>query len=116
MPRSERPRYLPPHGRASRFATPPPRWFYREAISAFELSTFAVTAMSLIADNLDETGASRTSVSLIAKRGNMSRNAARAAVEQLLEGHLLFELDERHPGRMMRYAIAAEMPWNGDHR
>lgn len=114
MAKPERPRYLPPHGRASRFATPPPRWFIREAVAVFDLSPFAVAAMAVIADNLDETGASRTSVSLIAKRGNMSRNAAQAAIDHLLGAHVLFELDKRHPGRMMRYAIAAEMPWIGE--
>lgn len=110
MAKAERPRYLPPHGRRSRFATPPPRWFVREAVEAFDLSPFAAAAMLVIADNLDEWGASRTSISLIAKRGNMSRNAAQAAVDSLLEAHVLFELDKRHPGRMMRYAITKEMP------
>lgn len=110
MAKAERPRYLPPHGRSSRFATPPPRWFVREAVTAFDLSPFAVTAMTVIADNLDADGASRTSVSLISKRGNMSRNAAQAAVDHLLEAQVLFELDQRHPGRMMRYAIPKEMP------
>lgn len=113
MAKREQPRFLPPHGRASRFATPLPRWFIREAVAAFDLSPFATTAMTIIADNLDADGASRTSVSLIAKRGNMSRDTARDAVDKLLEAHLLFELDERHPGRMMRYAIVAEMPWIG---
>jgi hypothetical protein len=110
MAKPERPRYLPPHGRRSRFATPPPRWFVREAAEAFDLSPFAIAAMTVIADNLDEDGASRTSITLLAKRANMSRNAAQAAVDALIAARVLFELDPRHPGRMMRYAIAKEMP------
>lgn len=69
--------------------------------------------MAIIADNLDADGASRTSTSLISSRGNMSRNAAAAAIEALLAVHVLYELDEKQSGRIMRYAIPADMPWPG---
>lgn len=69
--------------------------------------------MAVIADNLDADGASRTSTSLIAQRGNMSRGAAIAATRALLDAHVLFELDEKTNGKIMRYAIPDEMPWPG---
>lgn len=111
MAKADWPRYLPPRTGRSKHASPPPRWFVREAIAAFRLSAYAVVAMTIIADNLDDDGVSRTSLSLIADRGNTTRETARDAVEQLLEHHLLLELDPRAPGKIMRYAIAREMPW-----
>lgn len=112
MSKPERPRYLPPRTGRSKWASPPPRWFVREAVSAFDLSAHAVVAMIIIADNLDDDGASRTSASLIAQRGNTTRETVRTALDQLLEHGVIFELDPRGPGRIMRYAIAAEMPWH----
>lgn len=110
MANGETPRYLPaPRRKGS--ATPPPDWFLREAIAAFDLSHPAVVAMILIADNLNPHGESRTSKTLIATRGRMIRETAGRATDELLGHGLLIELDERAPGRMMRYAIPKFMPW-----
>lgn len=110
MAKRETPRYVPaPRRKGS--ATPPPDWFPREAIVAFELSHPAIIAMFLIADNLNALGESRTSKSLLAARGGMDRGSARRATDELIDHGLLLELDERAPGRMMRYAIPKFMPW-----
>jgi hypothetical protein len=104
-------RYVPAPRRKGA-STPPPDWFVREAIAAFELSHPAVIAMFVIADNLNNAGESRTSKSLISSRGRMDRGTAKRATNELVDHGLLIELDERTPGRMMRYAIPKFMPWN----
>lgn len=109
MRRPHAARYIPP-ARRKNTATPPPDWFVREAIAAYNLSPSAVVAMMIIADNLNGRGESRTSQTLISKRGAIGRETAAAAVDQLLESHLLFELDPRAPGRIMRYAIPRDIP------
>lgn len=104
-------RYLPPPRRKGA-STPPPDWFVREAIAAFELSHTAVIAMFVIADNMNALGESRTSKSLLSDRGRMSRQTAQNVVDELVDHGLLVELDPRSPGRMMRYAIPKHMPYN----
>ncbi len=113
MAKPERPRYIPSRTRSGSIA--PPSWFLRKAVSTFGLSPFATTAMHIVADNLDAQGASRTAVNQISQRGNMSPASARKAVADLLDAGMIFELDARQPGRMMRYAIPPQMPWHPDH-
>lgn len=113
MARPERPRFIPPrigkrdHARVSML----PRWFLREAVPALGLSPYAFAAFCVIADNLGPDGASKTALTLVAERGGMSRGGASLAIEQLLAAQLIFELDERQKGKIMRYAISAEKPY-----
>lgn len=102
-------RFIPTHGRHSSV----PRWILRDAARAHDLTPFDLAALLIITDNLDARGVSRTSVSLISGRANIARNTAAAAVDRLVEKHLLVELEERGPGKTMKYAIPAEMPWPG---
>lgn len=113
MAKRERPRFIPPRlGKRDfdRTATIP-RWFLREAVTAFGLSPYDIAAFCIIADNLDADGASRTAVTLIATRGGMSEGGAAKAVERLIAADLIHTLDSPRKGHIMRYAIAPEIPW-----
>lgn len=118
MAKQERPRYTPPRLGQRDFArtTMMPRWFTREAVEAFGLNPYDHTTFVIIADNLDAAGVSQTATTLIASRGGMSRGAAARAIDRLIANQLLFELDPRKNGHMMRYAIPAELPWTGERR
>lgn len=115
MPDLKRPRYTTPRlgQRDFKVSLSAPRWFVRRAVPRLGLSTYAVTTWLIIADNLDMTGISTTAIALIAERGNMSRNAAAKAIDQLIAEQCLFELDPRKNGHVMRYAIPADEPWTG---
>lgn len=113
MARGERPRYIPPRiGKRDfdRVATIP-RWFLREAVQAFGLTPYDFATFCTIADNLDPNGVSVTAIALIAERCGMSRNGAAKCIDTLIHHQLIFELDPRQKGRMMRYAIPPEIPW-----
>lgn len=114
MPELTRSRYIPPRRAANDHArsAPIPRWILREAGPAFDLTPIDIMVLCLVADNLDETGAARLSVTLIARRANVARNTARSALDRLIAENLIFELDEPAQGRMMRFALAPEMPWS----
>jgi hypothetical protein len=113
MAKRERPRFIPPSlGKRDQVrVTSSPRWLIREAAQAFGLGPYELVVFQIIADNLDETGASRTAIALIAERGGMSRNAAAKAVDRLIHHHLLFELAPRQKGHIMLYGIPPEIPW-----
>lgn len=115
MAKVERPRYIPPRrstNEHSRTAVVP-RWILREAGPAFGLTPTELFTLMTVVDNLDDTGTARLSVSLLAQRAGVARNTARAALDRLAAEHLIHELDIPAKGRMMRYAVAAEMPWPG---
>lgn len=115
MAKPQPPRFIPPrlgkrdHARVS----VTPRWLTREAVEAFNLTPYDVTALYVIVDNLDSHGVSTTAMTLIATRGGMSVGGAAKAVNRLISTHLLYELDPRSKGRIMRYIIPNEMPWPG---
>ena len=113
MAKRERPRFIPPRLGKRDFArsSSHPRWFTREAVQAFGLTPYDFTAFCIIADNLDAEGVSTTSITLIMERGGMSKGAARGAVEKLVACELIIMLDRPRKGHIMRYAIAAEIPW-----
>jgi len=115
MAEAQRPRYTPPRrstNEHSRTAVVP-RWILREAGPAFGLSPTELFTLITVVDNLDDVGVARLSVSLLAHRAGVARNTARAALDRLVAEHLIYELDPPAKGRMMRYAVAAEMPWPG---
>lgn len=118
MPDLERSRYIPPRRSTSEHSRTAivPRWILREAGPAFDLTPLDLFALTLVVDNLDETGAARLSVTLLADRANVARNTARAALDRLIADGLIFELDEPSKGRMMRYGVVPEMPWNPEGR
>lgn len=114
MAKGERPRYRPPVvGRAEAARTTlAPAWILREAGEEFGLDVFETMALLVICDNLDRDGASKTAISLIAKRGRMGRTRATEAVESLVAHGLIFPLDEQKRGRIVRWALPPEMPWH----
>lgn len=87
-----------------------PRWFLRHAVARFGLNVFDIAVFMVIADNMDEQGASRTAVKLIHERTGMNRDTARKSIDVLLQCQIIFELDARRNGVSMRYAIATEAP------
>lgn len=87
-----------------------PRWFIREAVSAFELEGKQIAAFLAIADGLNADGVSRTSNSLIAERGKMARSTAIYSVGQLVEYGLIIRLTEKRSGAIGCYAIPRERP------
>lgn len=115
MAKAERPRYIPPRRSTNEHSRTAivPRWILREAGPAFGLTAVELFALLTVVDNLDDAGAARLSVTLLAKRAGVVRNTARAALDHLVAEHLIYELDPPAKGRMMRYAVAAEMPWPG---
>lgn len=115
MGRQEPPRFTPPRLGQREFARVAtiPRWFMREAVSAFGLTPYDISAFCIIADNLDAAGVSTTAMTLIADRGGMSQGGAAKAVDRLVSARVLYELDPRKKGRIMRYAVPIEMPWPG---
>lgn len=115
MARADRPRYVPPRRSTNEHSRTAivPRWIVREAGPAFGLTPVELFALVTVVDNLDEAGAARLSVTLLAQRAGVARNTARAALDRLVADHLILELDTPAKGRMMRYAVAAEMPWPG---
>lgn len=118
MAKREQPRFIPPRLGMRDYARVSlvPRWFAREAVTAFGLSPYDIAAFTVIADNLDANGISTTAMTLIADRGGMSEGGAAKAVGRLLAAGIIHELDPRSKGRIMRYGIAAEIPWTGDRR
>lgn len=115
MAKRELPRFIPPRLGQRDFARAAviPRWFTREAVEAFGLNPYDFAAFHIIADNLDATGVSTTAMTLISSRGGMGRGVAAKAVNRLLAAGIIHELDPRSKGRIMRYGIAAEIPWKG---
>lgn len=115
MAEDRRARFTPPRLGQREFArsTTLPRWFLREAVEAFALSPYDVAAFLVIADNLDAHGISRTATTLVATRGGMGEGGATKAIARLVSKHLLYELDPRRKGHIMRYSIPVEMPWAG---
>lgn len=113
MAKRDRPRFIPPRlgKRDLARAATIPRWFFREAVTAFGLSPYDIAAFCIIVDNLDADGASRTATTLIADRGGMSENGATKAVDRLLSADLIYMLDTPKRGHIMRYAIPPEIPW-----
>lgn len=87
-----------------------PRWFIREAVSAFGLHGSDVKVFLVIADNLSADGVSKTSTTAITTRGDMSRSTAVESLERLIGYELIVELDEKRSGRMMRYGIPRHRP------
>lgn len=118
MANADRPRYIPPRrstNEHSRTAVVP-RWIIREAGIEFDLTPVELFTLVTLVDNLDSAGTARLSVTLLAQRAGVTRNTARAALARLAAEHLIYELDIPAKGRMMRYAVAAEMPWPGERK
>ena len=115
MAKADWPRYTPPRRSTNEHSRTAivPRWILREAGVAFGLTPVELFALVSVVDNLDDTGAAKLSVSLLAQRAGVARNTARAALDRLAAEDLIYELDTPAKGRMMRYAVAAEMPWPG---
>lgn len=115
MAKREQPRFIPPRLGQRDFARAAvvPRWFTREAVEAFGLNPYDFATFHIIADNLDADGVSTTAMTLISSRGGMGRGVAARAVDKLISCQLLYELDPRKKGHIMRYAIPLEIPWTG---
>lgn len=113
MAKREQPRFAPPRLGQRDFARAAaiPRWFTREAVQAFGLTPYDFAAFCVIADNLDANGISTTAITLVADRGGMSEGGAAKAIARLLAANLIHELDPPKRGKIMRYGIAAELPW-----
>jgi|SRR5690606_33297442 len=105
-------RFTPQHRSAAHAATTTsaPRWFLREAVGVFALSSSDIVVFFAIADNLDSAGVSRTANSLITRRTGMSRTTVVKSLATLIDLGLIVELDEKRSGAIMRYAIPAQRP------
>lgn len=108
----EEPRFTPQHRSAAQAATAlvAPRWFLREAVGTYGLTSADIAVFFAVVDNLDAGGVSRTATSLIVDRTRMSRATVVKSLTTLIGHGLLLELDEKRSGAIMRYAIPRDRP------